>query len=304
MARPRRARSTRPSAAARSRPPGSGRVFAQGPPGWRRSTAWIITSVAGSGPGRRNPRGGFLLAAERRVAGEHRRPVQALRGGSDAGALSSVGAPDGRADHAELDDRSAFLSDARRRRDRAQRRAGEGCSRVEKSHGVQRDAHRSVRRRCRACAGQASAHERQLGERECEDQRRRQRRPRDGRGERGGHRGHSRRRSAALGDIAVRRKELAERARADKLQPADIGGATFTISNLGMFGVDAFTAIIVPPQAGILAVGAIADRVVAVNGKPTVRPMVTMTLSSDHRVIDGAGAAAFLADVVKEVEAS
>jgi pyruvate dehydrogenase E2 component (dihydrolipoamide acetyltransferase) len=109
---------------------------------------------------------------------------------------------------------------------------------------------------------------------------------------------------ASLGDIATRRKELAERARANKLQPADIAGATFTISNLGMFGIDSFTAIIVPPQAGILAVGAIADRVVAVGGQPAVRPMLTMTLSSDHRVIDGAGAAAFLADVVKEVEST
>jgi pyruvate dehydrogenase E2 component (dihydrolipoamide acetyltransferase) len=103
---------------------------------------------------------------------------------------------------------------------------------------------------------------------------------------------------ASLGDIAKRRKELAERARASKLQPADIGGATFTISNLGMFSVDAFTAIIVPPQAGILAVGAIADRVVAVDGMIAVRPMMTLTLSSDHRLIDGARAAAFLNDVV------
>ena len=101
-----------------------------------------------------------------------------------------------------------------------------------------------------------------------------------------------------LGDIARQRKELAERARANRLQPADITGATFTISNLGMFSVDAFTAIIVPPQAGILAVGAIADRVVAVNGMIAVRPMVTLTLSSDHRVVDGARAAAFLNDVV------
>jgi pyruvate dehydrogenase E2 component (dihydrolipoamide acetyltransferase) len=106
---------------------------------------------------------------------------------------------------------------------------------------------------------------------------------------------------ATLGDIAVRRRELAERARDGKLQPADIAGATFTISNLGMFGVDSFTAIIVPPQAGILAVGAIADRVVAVNGHPTVRPMLTLTLSSDHRIADGATAAAFLADVVAAI---
>ncbi len=101
-----------------------------------------------------------------------------------------------------------------------------------------------------------------------------------------------------LGDIAKQRKELSERARANRLQPADIAGATFTISNLGMFDVDSFTAIIVPPQAGILAVGAIADRVVAVGGYIGVRPTMTLTLSSDHRVVDGARAAAFLNDVV------
>jgi pyruvate dehydrogenase E2 component (dihydrolipoamide acetyltransferase) len=102
----------------------------------------------------------------------------------------------------------------------------------------------------------------------------------------------------ALGAIAKQRKELSERAKANKLQPADISGATFTISNLGMFGVDAFTAIIVPPQAGILAVGAITDRVVAVGGMIGVRPMVTLTLSSDHRIIDGARAAQFMQEVV------
>jgi pyruvate dehydrogenase E2 component (dihydrolipoamide acetyltransferase) len=101
-----------------------------------------------------------------------------------------------------------------------------------------------------------------------------------------------------LGAIAKQRKELSERARANKLQPADISGATFTISNLGMFSVDAFTAIIVPPQAGILAVGAITDRVVAVDGMIGIRPMVTLTLSSDHRIIDGARAAQFLQEVV------
>jgi pyruvate dehydrogenase E2 component (dihydrolipoamide acetyltransferase) len=103
--------------------------------------------------------------------------------------------------------------------------------------------------------------------------------------------------AASIGDIAVRRRELTERARAGRLQPDDIAGATFTISNLGMYGVDAFTAIIVPPQAGILAVGAITDRVVAVDGMIAVRPMVNLTLSSDHRVVDGARAAQFLADV-------
>jgi pyruvate dehydrogenase E2 component (dihydrolipoamide acetyltransferase) len=105
----------------------------------------------------------------------------------------------------------------------------------------------------------------------------------------------------SLGDIAVRRRDLTERARTNKLQPADITGATFTISNLGMYHVDAFTAIIVPPQAGILAVGAITDRVVAVDGKPAVRPMLTLTLSCDHRFVDGARGAAFLNDIAEAI---
>ena len=106
---------------------------------------------------------------------------------------------------------------------------------------------------------------------------------------------------AALGEIALRRRDLAERARAGKLRPGDIAGGTFTISNLGMFGVDAFTAIIIPPQAAILAVGRIADRVVPVDGRPGVRPMMTLTLSSDHRVVDGARAAEFLRDLVAAI---
>jgi len=110
---------------------------------------------------------------------------------------------------------------------------------------------------------------------------------------------------AALGEIAVQRRDLAERARGGKLRPSDIAGGTFTISNLGMFGVDAFTAIIIPPQAAILAVGAIADRVVPVgvgpDARPGVRPMMTLTLSSDHRVVDGARAAEFLRDLVEAI---
>jgi pyruvate dehydrogenase E2 component (dihydrolipoamide acetyltransferase) len=100
-----------------------------------------------------------------------------------------------------------------------------------------------------------------------------------------------------LGEIAVMRRDLTERARGGKLRPADITGATFTISNLGMYQVDSFTAIIVSPQAAILAVGRIADRVVAVDGKPGIRPMMTLTLSCDHRVFDGARAALFLNDL-------
>ena len=104
---------------------------------------------------------------------------------------------------------------------------------------------------------------------------------------------------APLAEIAAQRKDLAERARSGHLRPQDISGGTFTISNLGMYGVDAFSAIITPPQAATLAVGRIADRVVAVDGKPAIRPMLTMTLSSDHRVVDGAQAAAFLKDLAE-----
>ena len=105
-----------------------------------------------------------------------------------------------------------------------------------------------------------------------------------------------------VGDIAKRRRELAERAAVGKLQPQDIARATFTISNLGMFKVDAFTAIIVPPQAAILAVGAIVDRVVAVDGKVAVRPMMTLTLSTDHRVADGLRAAIFMNALVEALQ--
>jgi len=108
-----------------------------------------------------------------------------------------------------------------------------------------------------------------------------------------------------LAEIAVQRRDLTERARTGKLTPSDITGATFTISNLGMYHVDRFTAIIVPPQAGILAVGAMTDRVVPMPGAliPVgVRPMLTLTLSCDHRVIDGARGAAFLHDVVEAIQ--
>jgi pyruvate dehydrogenase E2 component (dihydrolipoamide acetyltransferase) len=104
---------------------------------------------------------------------------------------------------------------------------------------------------------------------------------------------------ATLGEIAGQRRAIADRARAGKLRPADLSGATFTISNLGMYQVDQFQAIIVPPQAAILAVGAIRDRVVAFQGKPVVRPILTLTVSCDHRVADGARAAMFLNDLAQ-----
>ncbi len=103
--------------------------------------------------------------------------------------------------------------------------------------------------------------------------------------------------AASLAEIAIQRRDVAERARAGKLRPADIADTTFTISNLGMYQVDQFSAIITPPQAAILAVGSIAERVVVVQGQPAVRSMMTLTISCDHRVADGARAAAFLADL-------
>ncbi|MGO9088453.1 MAG: dihydrolipoamide acetyltransferase family protein [Candidatus Sulfotelmatobacter sp.] len=107
--------------------------------------------------------------------------------------------------------------------------------------------------------------------------------------------------TATLAEIATQRRAVADRARAGKLHPSDLADATFTISNLGMYRVDQFTAIITPPQAAILAVGAIADRVVAVAAQPAVRPMMTLTLSCDHRVADGARAAQFLSDLAEAI---
>jgi pyruvate dehydrogenase E2 component (dihydrolipoamide acetyltransferase) len=106
-----------------------------------------------------------------------------------------------------------------------------------------------------------------------------------------------------LKEIATRREDLVARAQSGKLRPADIQGGVFTISNLGMYGVDAFSAIVNPPQAAILAVGRITDRVVPVNGQPAVQPTMVLTLSCDHRALDGARGAQFLgalADLVEE----
>jgi pyruvate dehydrogenase E2 component (dihydrolipoamide acetyltransferase) len=108
--------------------------------------------------------------------------------------------------------------------------------------------------------------------------------------------------TASLPEIATQRRDVADRARAGKLRPADIADATFTISNLGMYQVDQFNAIITPPQAAILAVGGISDRVVAVEGKPAVRPMMTLTISCDHRVADGARAAMFLKELAQALQ--
>jgi pyruvate dehydrogenase E2 component (dihydrolipoamide acetyltransferase) len=97
-----------------------------------------------------------------------------------------------------------------------------------------------------------------------------------------------------LQELAVRRKALVDTARSGRLRPEDVSGGTFTVSNLGMYGVDAFAAIVNPPQAAILAVGRITDRVIPVAGRPEVRPTLTLCLSFDHRVVDGARGAQFL----------
>jgi pyruvate dehydrogenase E2 component (dihydrolipoamide acetyltransferase) len=103
-------------------------------------------------------------------------------------------------------------------------------------------------------------------------------------------------------DVADRRRDLVARARSGALRPEDVGGGTFTVSNLGMFGVDSFAAIVNGPQAAILAVGRVADRVVAIEGRPVVAPRMSLTLSCDHRVLDGARAARFLETLTAFVE--
>jgi pyruvate dehydrogenase E2 component (dihydrolipoamide acetyltransferase) len=105
-----------------------------------------------------------------------------------------------------------------------------------------------------------------------------------------------------LAEIAQQRIELVAKAQAGKLRLQDISGGTFTISNLGMYNVDAFNAIINQPQAAILAVGRIADRVVPLHGQPAVRPMMVLTLSCDHRAVDGARGAHFLDSLATLIE--
>ena len=101
----------------------------------------------------------------------------------------------------------------------------------------------------------------------------------------------------SVAEIAAERAAIVERARTGKLQRSDLEGGTFTISNLGMYGIERFIAVLNPPQAAILAVGAVSDQVVAVDGQPTVRPRLELTLTCDHRAIDGATGAEFLRDV-------
>jgi pyruvate dehydrogenase E2 component (dihydrolipoamide acetyltransferase) len=105
-----------------------------------------------------------------------------------------------------------------------------------------------------------------------------------------------------LSDIAAEARELAGRARERKLKPEEYTGSTFSISNLGMFGIDQFTAIINPPEAGILAVGAVEEKPVVVDGDLVVRKRLRVTMSCDHRAIDGATGAKFLQTLRRLVE--
>lgn len=106
----------------------------------------------------------------------------------------------------------------------------------------------------------------------------------------------------SLGEIAAEVKELAERARSRKLMPDEYTGATFSISNLGMMGIDEFTAVINPPEAAILAVGSMTPKPVVRNGEVVVRQLMRVTMSCDHRVIDGATGARFLQTFKKILE--
>lgn len=105
-----------------------------------------------------------------------------------------------------------------------------------------------------------------------------------------------------LRDIALEARELAGRARDRRLKPEEYTGSTFTVSNLGMFGIDHFTAIINPPECGILAIGGIEPKPVVVNGDVVVRRKLRVTMSCDHRVIDGATGAKFLQTLRKLLE--
>jgi pyruvate dehydrogenase E2 component (dihydrolipoamide acetyltransferase) len=105
-----------------------------------------------------------------------------------------------------------------------------------------------------------------------------------------------------LEQIVVTLADLVERARAKRLVPSEMSGSTFTISNLGMFGIESFTAIINPPESAILAVGKIVDTYIKVENEMAVRPVMNLTISADHRIVDGAAAANFLMELKNTLE--
>lgn len=107
---------------------------------------------------------------------------------------------------------------------------------------------------------------------------------------------------ATLSEISTRTRELAGKARDNKLKPQEMGGGTFSVSNLGMFGMDSFSAVINPPEAAILAVGAMRPEAVVVDGEVAVRNRIALELSVDHRAVDGAVGAAFLKELAEILE--
>jgi pyruvate dehydrogenase E2 component (dihydrolipoamide acetyltransferase) len=108
--------------------------------------------------------------------------------------------------------------------------------------------------------------------------------------------------SKSIVEVAHEARDLAEKARENRLVPDEVMGGTFTVTNLGMYGVDAFTPIINPPQSAILGVGRIAEKPVAVDQQIAVRPMMTLSLTFDHRVLDGVVAAGFLKTLKETLE--
>ncbi len=105
-----------------------------------------------------------------------------------------------------------------------------------------------------------------------------------------------------LEDIVKEMSRLLDAARSKKMEPADMSGSTFTITNLGMFGIESFTAIINPPETAILAVGKMVDTPVVIGGQVVIRPMMNLTIGVDHRVNDGARAAKFLTELKSILE--
>jgi pyruvate dehydrogenase E2 component (dihydrolipoamide acetyltransferase) len=106
----------------------------------------------------------------------------------------------------------------------------------------------------------------------------------------------------SLTDIAITLRELTQRAKEGKLSLEDVGGGTFTLSNMGMLGIDKFNPIINPPECSILGVGRTVEKPVVHEGEIKIRPMAWLTLSSDHRIVDGAAAALFLNHIKKWIE--
>jgi len=106
----------------------------------------------------------------------------------------------------------------------------------------------------------------------------------------------------SLAQIGAEARDLAQKARSRRLKPEEYTGATFSVSNLGMFDIDEFTAVINPPEAGIVAVGSIAEKAVIVDGAVVPRRRMRITMSCDHRVIDGATGAQFLRTLKQMLE--